>query len=692
MNNPATIEIHEFSTGIRAETTPDGGWVSRGFTGQYMNMTLESIPDVVERSIRNREFALTEGASSDSPAIIGRVVGSEENVWSVMAVVTRGKDEKGRSLSVYRYFLCEGKNKLRLILAWWENQGRPRFNPFDSKTIGQFYLFVDSVQPPDLQQEFHDLQVDLPEPILLSPQQQYNLQTINVLAIKKSNFPNNGQPVSWAFNVEALEQPKRFQVIQSASQRAYGILERTIKNAPQALAPVVGDEEALKSAIRGLMNSSQVKPEAVKTITDALQNQQISKQYWHSLFDGQGAKTAIIQKIYSPQMVRLITLRAMVIPDTLPEFLDWLNVKGTRNPDENQTVSLDFQFKIRELFPKEKLADGIKFILPGLLAKKITPDTAYWLLMGKGSAWFKIKNTFIDNIQYDLQLISNLAQTSTRQPPFPAANFKFDKQIWQPLIKNRQFPHVNSLKIDSYKPLAELFEKLKQYPLAAYFYQVSDGVVPKDIYNKFSNNIIYGLTVKQKISKSKRLLEYVKENREFFIIIIGLLLVGFAAVGVVVGQHFRKINSNLNLFGEKKHSTERNSQKDILNEVSSPQPKDQKNPQFLTKSLENFNITSEAIEQMVEEITQENSEYKEKEIKDELKSVLNDSNLQYDAAINNKQKTEKKKEYQESWVKAIYNYQNLKKIQDADGIINKEAETYKYLKEDIKYKLANSKK
>ena len=410
MNNPEPIEIHEFSTGIRPETTSDGGWVARVFTGQYMNMTRESIPDVVERSIRNREFALTEGASSNCPAIIGRVVGSEENVWSVVAVVTRGRDEKGRSLSVYRYFLCEGANRLRLILAWWENQGMPRFNPFDSKTIGQPNLSVDSPQPPDLLQEFHDVQVDLPEPILLPPQQQYNLQTINVLAIKKYNVQNNGQPVSWAINVEALEQPKRFQVIQPASQRAYEILERTIRNTPQVLAPVLADEEALKSAIRGLMNSSQVKPEAVKSITDALQNQQISKQYWHSLFDGQGAKTAISQKIYSPQMVRLITLRAMVIPETLPEFLDWLNLKGDRNPDENQTVSLDFQSSIRnlKLFPKEKLADGIKFILPELLRKKITPEIVRWLLTIKtGSVWAVCRQQFLDDIIYDLQLINN---------------------------------------------------------------------------------------------------------------------------------------------------------------------------------------------------------------------------------------------------------------------------------------------
>ena len=35
--NPSIIEIHEFSTGIRPQQIANGGWVSLGFTGQYMN-------------------------------------------------------------------------------------------------------------------------------------------------------------------------------------------------------------------------------------------------------------------------------------------------------------------------------------------------------------------------------------------------------------------------------------------------------------------------------------------------------------------------------------------------------------------------------------------------------------------------------------------------------------------------------
>ena len=529
------------------------------------------------------------------------------------------------------------------------------------------------------------------------------MQTINVLAIKKFNVQNNGQPVSWAINVEALEQPKRFQVIQPASQRAYEILERTIRNTPQVLAPVVADEEALKSAIRGLMNSSQVKPEAVKTITDALQNQQISKQYWHSLFDGQGAKTAISQKIYSPQMVRLITLRAMVIPETLPDFLDWLNLKGGRNPNQNQTVSLDFQSQIRnlKLFPKEKLADAIKFILPELLRKKITPEIVGWLLTTKtGSVWAVCRQQFLNYIIYDLQWIENhfnspQSNTLQGQTNLSSEVFKCGSEIWRDIINHyKSIRYGSRLKLPSYKPLAKLFEYMDEYPLSAYFYQVSDGVVPKDIYNKISNNIsnniiICGLPVKAKISKFKSFLEVVKENGDSFIAIgIGILLAGFAVAGVFVGKYFNKETSQ----NSRENNQENENKKDFSNRALLNQPTDQTKASVLTKGLEEFNITSNAIEQMVKDINQENSEYRLSEIKGELKSVLKNPKLQYGEAINNKSKTENSKKSRIEWVKAIYDYQKFKNIKNPDGIINNTANTYKYLKEDIKYKLANSKK
>ena len=84
------VEIHEFSTGIRFQQTSQSpnGWVSLGFLGQYMNVTCDLIPNDIERAIANKLFAVSEGASSEKPAIIGRVI----NNYSVVALVSKGWD------------------------------------------------------------------------------------------------------------------------------------------------------------------------------------------------------------------------------------------------------------------------------------------------------------------------------------------------------------------------------------------------------------------------------------------------------------------------------------------------------------------------------------------------------------------------------------------------------------------------
>lgn len=622
--NKETIEIHEFSTGIHPEKTANGGWISRGFTGQYMNMTLKSVPHAVERSIANREFAVTEGASTDQPAIIGRVVGSGEDAWSVVAVVTRGRDEIKRSLSVYRYFLCEGDNNLWKILAWWESQGKPRFNPFDSKEVRQPNLSPEpSNVTPELSDEEKNLADNTPAPILLSPQQ-YDLKKVNIFALRQRK--NNGQPVSWAFNVEALEQPRRFQVIQAASQRAYEILDREIKNVPQVLAPVFMDEEALKSAIRGLMNSSKVKPEAVQTIADALKNEQITKEYWQSLFNGQGAQTAINQKIYSPQMVRLITLKAMIIPETITEFLEWLNFKGTKDKqDENQRISLEFQKSVRAHFPQEKLANGIKYILHKLLNKQITVESLCWLLIENDSAWVNCKEIFIEDIEYDLDIIKKKYYKSK----FSYESLKCDQDIWNKLIKDFKTDYSPVNCIEYYKPLAELFEYMEEYDLSAYFYQVSQGQVPKDIFDEvaYQKNIydkdlnVLGLKVKPKE----------------FIVPIQIVMILSALMfssGLFVGYRFIY----------QQGSSEKKNIENVAVENTTPSKPDSASSSIqipentLKKGVQDFKTTSKSIQTLVSKLE---AEVYSTRLTEALKNVLNDKNLDYEVAIKNVEKIPK---------------------------------------------------
>ncbi|MBA4467081.1 hypothetical protein FHK98_17590, partial [Cylindrospermopsis raciborskii CS-506_A] len=147
-----------------------------------------------------------------------------------------------------------------------------------------------------------------------------------------------------------------------------------------------------------------VKPESVETIINGLNNKDVTREYWHSLFNAQGTDRAIKEKIYSPQIVRLMTLRALVIPETLPEFLQWLNIQKGSNVDGNQRVSLELQKKIQPLFPKEQIGAGITYLLPSLLGGKISVDGLCWLLAKSGgdTIWAYGRNQFINNIKYDL--------------------------------------------------------------------------------------------------------------------------------------------------------------------------------------------------------------------------------------------------------------------------------------------------
>ncbi|MEY3404257.1 MAG: hypothetical protein RLZZ86_3879 [Cyanobacteriota bacterium] len=239
----------------------------------------------------------------------------------------------------------------------------------------------------------------------------------------------------------------------------------------------MNSETSLKPAIRKLIHSSQVKPEAVRVIIAGLENENVTAEDWQNLFNKEGAEIAIKQKIYSPQMVRLITLRAIVIPETLQEFLVWLNIQGSKKPDQHQTISLELQKDIRPLFPQEQLRKGINYLLVNLLNKQISVDCVYWLLTTDASAWVYAQKEFITDVKYDLQLICDYFAGQLDKK-----FFKRRKQIWASLISNWQGIQQGYYKGEEYQPLAELFARLKEYNLAAYFYQVSQGHVTNDLF------------------------------------------------------------------------------------------------------------------------------------------------------------------------------------------------------------------
>ncbi|NEP26021.1 hypothetical protein [Moorena sp. SIO3I6] len=633
--NTITVDIHEFSTGINAEMTPDGGWISRGFTGRYMNATLDKIPYTVERAIANKRFAVVEGANSNQPAVIGRVVPGEPDL-SVVAVVTRGRDDGGRPLSVYRYFLCQGADSLGKILSWMEDyaQGEghlPVFNPFETRVDPLEEISIPLEIPSEkLEQDFRNESV----PIVLSREYQYNnFRLINKIAEIKAG----AEPVSWAYNAEALENPWSFVVIHPASERAYGSFLELKDNPPLAVMPATVDEQALKSAIKRLMNSSQVKSEAVLEIKTALGNQKITSDYWHRLFDGQGAQHALTQNSYTPQFVRLLTLRAMVIPETLPEFLVWFNQNDRRSKhDKNQDIFVEFQKAIGSELPPERLAKDMNGILPELLAGKITPEAVCWLLKNDKSAWKGSRQTFIDDVK------TYLSENGQYQDYKQSANPLY--QLSDLLKDNSLDAVLNKLG----------FEKQKNKPII----NINGFIILNKVLIKLNNKLlIKPIQVMIKSHKKHKKSNYIFEKIKIIIIIVFMAFVSNTLI---------KID---------KQTAE------LSNYVKNSQWNPKMTEESKNLALKKIDVTSQSIQDILKELVNDTKlkpklEKNKKELKEDdkpyepddqvanaIKEILQNQDLQYPEITKNKKEKEK-------WVQAIYKYQKSQRI-IPNGIILK---------------------
>ncbi len=181
-------------------------------------------------------------------------------------------------------------------------------------------------------------------------------------------------------------------------------------------------------------------------------------------------------------VIRLITLRALVLPKTLPEFLGWLEIQPGKKVNQNQIVCLQFQQTIKELFPREKVLESIGYLLPSLLDGKISPDGLSWLLQkGDNSIWSYAQEQFIHNIKYDLLLIGD-HHPKSKENISHQTSFKFGSQVWNQLITSWQDIKKGNYKCQQYRPLAQFCEQLQEYDLAAYFYQISNSKVGKKLF------------------------------------------------------------------------------------------------------------------------------------------------------------------------------------------------------------------
>ena len=680
-----TYNIHEFSTGINVETLPDGSWRSRGYkVGEYMNSTLSQIPLVVQRAIANNLFEVSKDRKSQKPTFVGREVRGNNGApgWSVIAVVTPGGDEYGRFNSFYRYILCQGADRLWVILdvinGYWQKYGRPPiFNPSEIKELGKPNHHNISNKPlVTLPSELNALVSNYQRPLILQPGKVSDLQTINAMAEKIAN----GKPVSWAYDVQAVEHAERFLVIQAADEKAYQGL-RTIGNAsinnPKGMLPSDVDGAAIETAIKALIGGSPIKQEWIQAL---LQGDQVTSDHWKTIFDDQGAHTGIKQRNSSPQMVRLLTLRAIILPNTLPEYLEWFSIDGKnkRKEDNKQKVSLEFQGQLKKhiLQLKPLIDESMKSVLEQILSKKISIPAFSWLLTAQKSLWSSYRTSLLQNVRQDLEAIDNdlNSDDSPSEPSFACGDLIWRKlQSWL-LRPNHRYSY--------YQPFADLFERLGDCKLASYFYQVSIEVVPKKLFRKAFGNQdesnLFGLTLKREITWEEHLIRWLIKNSLRLTAAITLLITHYLAY--LIGQQGNGIpqvekpdEQQLRIAYNQGYSK---GQEDAINQIEKTTPSPSPSipvtaPRDIFETdmktaLDQFPQSLRAIDKITSDLASlevaKLQTLKKQKVIQKIQNILtNDSALNYEQAttklyflIPGKQKRE---EARKKWVKAIYSYQ-----------------------------------
>ena len=547
--------IHEFSTGLTIEKTTDGGWISKGDTGTWMNSTVEisQIPESITDAIRDSKFD-ARSISASKPAIIGRVIkGNDDKYWSVVAVIIPGKDES-RLLEAYRYFWCEGKDNLCLILGWlYEQLQMPTFNPFVKSYPVTIDETTDGKYKEQAKQKTNNINNDIgliewlktqfPLPIICSSSF-LNSETMPLLTMDRiaTAIAGGKYLVSWAYNVAALEKQEQFLLIVSSNEIAYNTFSASKPVKTYSLvAAEIASESDLNSAIQNLISLTNVQQNLIiiNKIIEKLKDQDIPQveKYFTKVFDKLGAADALKHNVKDVGMLELLTLRAILLPNTLPEYLLYAGFEEKapinllqkilnkffqkNNSNQIKQQSLAFQSTLYHQIQllsnelpniKAKLKDGLITIIEEFYKKQISRSILFWLVTEEQSLWSLCHQELANSVADDLENIFNNLNNIIilyRQNKLQNKLQELNLNIWKKLITDYcilQNPIIYDT-LRAYQFLGDLFFQLDYHVLVFYFYTVSGVKVNQEILtavreyqteHKIDN--VFGLKIPQKNS------------------------------------------------------------------------------------------------------------------------------------------------------------------------------------------------
>ncbi|MBD2544520.1 hypothetical protein [Planktothricoides raciborskii] len=670
--------IHEFSTGITLERQ-NGQLVSKGFTvGEYMNRTMEKIPQCVERAIANKLFEVSKNSQSPEPTIVGRVVLGDKTQgeldWSVVAIVTTGKDNYQRQTDLYRYFLCEGAKSLWKIVDWIEDYRHkynrwPSYNPADTKTIGQPTRHDCGRQKEPLQSSWHDFLNTKPTPIIFQSEPSYDLKNLNAMAEYKAE--TESQLISWVWNVEAIENLSNFLVIQAASYDAYILLEKMRQFQASQPRPALGsgvDMAGIESSIKGLIGGGNIKPEWIQTIVQAKQQNQLTEEQWEKIFNDLGANS----RSFSANIVRLLTLRAIILPKTLPHYLQYLDIqKPDQNPNQQQQISLEFQSQIRSY---RNLLDS--FLSEGAISvadlighyrrMEYVPAVAWLFDGGQPGLWLKYKAIFVLKVQ---EYFKRFSSPRKEYAPLEKLFKEWGYQLYTYSYVSRSSGGTRSTgSILSQEPENISVRERLQSNIFEVIVQGLVLVIFLILAGKFPTNNAVGYVLIYAIASGLIRVFLNKKQIDNTLKVVGVL---FTILITIMALMALMVN---NYVTESTKLT-REAITKIVNDLSQERPKSEGGSNNYTQATND----EEARKKIVIEALLET-----------LNSHLDDNNSsklqykQYKAVIEGEVGDDKTKEEDpDKWIKAIKSYQTKNNMEQKDGYITEESPTDTELRKDI---------
>ncbi|MBP0020074.1 MAG: hypothetical protein J7647_21285 [Cyanobacteria bacterium SBLK] len=521
----------------------------------------------------------------------------------------------------------------------------------------------------------------------------------------------NGGPIAWAFKVEALEQPRMFQVIQPGSDRAEDLLRRALASQPRLTTPIAG-EQAIKNAVKGL--TRKVKPEALLVLDNALENPAIDERFWEGIFNGQGADKARSQGLYSEQMVKLLTLRGMILPETLPEFVQWMKARSGKQK-EHWEICSHFQSEICSYFQSEVLIEsnqllqlrncrenavrGVRSLIPRVINKPELVSAVVWFLASSQRIWgYWYKEKVRDEIENDLSLMSQFVRQKNNNLDFQTTQ----DQSWKKILEDIAiFWQIQANPRKKFEPLADLFSQLRNPKIAALFYQICFHAVPKEIVfelrSRGYHSEVYGIHINREVGIFEQLSNFILKLGEIIMPLpyVIFLMIFMLSGGFFAGAQLTKIEPTEQYTNQRKTSStyrqnsQNNFEQDNFKNSQSQTSTNSNisNNEIDTKILANankkFDLTIQNLTALINELKVE-SNLPENEIVQELKQVLKaeqSDSLDYATAKTGNIQEKNK------WIKAIYNYQLTREFLSPDGVINTNKDTSNTLKCDVAKRL-----